>query len=229
MGKAVLTGALFAVVVAAAIGLGGYAYVRSLTGAHDLKTGDRVALIFESPAQDGAMSATLISTVDDTRMLDVSPETTVSVPGSSYTHLADAFVFGGGGSVVSALGAGAGGSPKAFVSVPMATWRAAVEATRGVSVQIPEEVSVFDGTRLTTIRSGEQTLTADQVSALLRGLPYVTPANRVGLRLALEQQLAAVVATGRPTAAQVDSDLSSSAVELWLREHLARVAKPQVG
>ena len=130
----------------------------------------------------------------------MSPDTTVTIPGTSYTRLSDAFVFGGGAAVARALGASDSGGRVAFVSVPEPEWRAAVEASRGVEVNVRERVTVFDGRKLTTIPAGKQRLSADDVAALLRGLSYVSPSQSQAIRRELERQLAGAVATGAPGA-----------------------------
>ena len=228
MGKSILMGAVLAVVLVAVLGIGGYLYSRSVSGILDVRREDRVVLIFESPAEDGATVAALVTVVADGRMRDVSPDTTVTIPGTSYTRLSDAFVFGGGAAVARALADTQSGGHVAFVSVKESEWRAAIEATRGVIVDVPEKVTVFDGKKLTTIRAGQQTLSADDVGSLLRGLSYASPTQALAIRRELERQMAAALAARASTVNRLETSLSPAALELWLKDSLARATIPQV-
>jgi len=221
MGKSILMGAVIAIVLVVVLGVGGYVYLRAVEGRADPLQTDRVVLIFESPAEDGATVATLISMVADGRMTDVSPDTSVTVPGSSSNRLGDVFVFGGGSGVARVLSDNASGTPASFVSVPQSVWRAAVEASGGVSVSIPEQLTVFDGTRLTTIQSGAQMLTADQVAAVLRGQAFLSPAQSSAVREELERKLGAAVVVMKPSPTGLKSDLTPDGLASWLQDKLA--------
>jgi len=227
MWKSVLVGAIVAVLVVIGASAGGYLYVSSSGGASDAEQQDRVVLIFESPAEDGATVAALVSLVAEGRMRDISPDTTVSIPGTSHTRLSDAFVFGGGRAVASAIETSQGAGTAAFVSVPEGVWRASLDATQGVKVTVPEKVTVFDGSRLVSVPSGEQTLTADVAGALLRSLPYVTGVGGANLRGELERQLARALVAADPGVVQLDSDLADETLGLWLKGQLADVVTEQ--
>lgn len=220
MGKSVLVGALVAILVTVVAAAGGYLYLRGSEGVGDEEQRARVVLVFESPAEDGAMVGALISLVEDGRMLDISPDTTVTIPGTTYHRLGDALVFGGGAAIASAVEDAGIGHPTAFVTVSESAWHSAL-ATRSVQVDLSSDVTVFDGESLTTIRSGEQTLTAQGVGALLRGLPYVAEGDRAAIRTELERQLAAALATAKPTPDGVVSNLSSADLDSWLQTHLS--------
>ena len=153
----------------------------------------------------------------------------MTIPGTSYTRLGDAFVFGGGAAVARALGDRQDGGRVAFVSVPESEWRAAIEASRGVEVNVREKVTVFDGEKLTTIPAGKQTLSANDVAALLRGLSYVSPSQSQAIRRELERQLAErsgdqgrrVRIVWRAACLLLPSDV-------WLQNRLSQAAIPQV-
>ena len=83
-----LVGAALAIFVVLLVGGGGYLYSQRAGGSAESAQQDRVVLIFESPAEDGATVAGLIALVADGQMSDVSPETTVTIPGTSYNRLA---------------------------------------------------------------------------------------------------------------------------------------------
>lgn len=228
MGKSVVVGALVAIVLVVAVGLGGYVYLRGVGRTADGELQSRVVLVFESPAEDGATVAALICVVADGRMRDVSPDTTVTIPGTSSTRLSDALVFGGGASVASALGTSESVRPTAFVTVPESVWHAAIDATHVVQVNVSNDVTVFDGEELITIRSGEQRLTAAKVGALLRGLPYMAADENAAVRKQLERQLAAAVAAARPTGDGLKSDLPPKVLGSWLQTYLSRAVTSPV-
>ena len=228
MRKSILVGAILALVLAAVLGAGGYLYSRSVEGITDVRPQDRVVLIFESPAEDGATVAALVAVVGDGHMRDVSPDTKVTIPGTSYSRLSDAFVFGGGAAVARALGEGKNGGRVAFVSVPESEWRAAIEASRGVELDVQDKVTVFDGRKLTTIPAGKHRLSADDVAALLRGLSYVSPSQSQAIRRELERQLAGALAVWAPSSDRLESSLSPAALGLWLQKSLSQAAIPQV-
>jgi len=220
MWKSVLVGALLAIVLVVAASVGGYLYVRAAGGTADAQQQDRVVLIFESPAEDGATVAALVSVVAGDRMQDVSPDSTVTIEGTSRSKLSDAFVYGGGRAVVRALGTPENGGPTAYVAVPEAVWRAALEGTTSVKVTVPERVTVFDGSTLIAIPSGEQTLTASVAATLLRSLPYMGEQGRAKLRRELDSRLAKALVAASRGIEQIDTDLSDETLELWVENHL---------
>ena len=217
-----LVGAGLAIVLVCMLALGGILYAQSTGRLADTSKQDRVVLIFESPAQDGATVAALISIVADGRIDDVSPDTSATVPGTSSKRLGDAYVFGGGAAVAKALGAPDAGGPTAFVSVPAATWHKAVEATSGVTVNVPQKLTVFDGTQLITVQPGEQKLSVAQVTALLNGLTYFSPDQASALRRELALRLSAALVAAHPAKVLVQTDLSAQMLERWLQDVLAR-------
>lgn len=79
---------------------------------------DSVVVVFASRAEDGAEVAQVVALVTGggrtVRLLD--PQGAVTIPGSSYQTLADAYPFGGGEAVARALGGAA------TRRAPMWTW-----------------------------------------------------------------------------------------------------------
>ena len=87
---------------------------------------------------------------------------------------------------------------------------------------------MFDGASVTTIRAGDQRLTAAQVEAALRGLSFLEPGDQATLRQQLGRQLAsALIVSGAP-ADNLDSSLSREGLVSWMNEVLAKTAKPQM-
>jgi hypothetical protein len=220
MRKSMLAGAIAAILLVALAGLGRFAYLRMVGGAPEARGQESVLLIFESSAKDGAPSAALISVVGGGKMRDVSPDTTVAVSGTSYSRLGDALAFGGGAAVARGLGSGQHGSVMRYVSVPEPVWHAAIEATYGVRVDIPRKLAAFKGAGLTTIPSGEQTLTADQVGVLMEGLSYLSTYEVPVLRVQLERQLAAALVSAGSSRGGFDTSFSPTDLDLWLRNGL---------
>ncbi|MEI7813640.1 MAG: LCP family protein [Coriobacteriia bacterium] len=227
MGKAVFVGAVLAIVLAAVLGVGAYFYMRVLGGGMDARRQDCVVLILESPAEDGATIAALISLVADGQMLDVSPDTTATIPGTSKNRVRDAFVFGGTAAVARALRQGQVRGPTAYVGVPAAVWRRAVDASGGVTVNMPQKVTVFNGAELVTIPVGRQKLTSTQVAAVLNGQAYLSPAEGTALRHELAVQVAAALVGSGPAADSLKTDLSEASLLVWIQDQLAAAAVVQ--
>ena len=221
-----LVGAVLALVLVAVLAVGGYVYAHS-TGTTDASKLERVVLIFESPAEDGATVAALVTIVSNGKLTDVAPDKKVTIPGTTAGLLRDAYVFGGGGGVARALGEGDEGGPTAFVAVPPSTWATAVDDAGGVSVNVPQALTVFNGSELITIRPGAQKLSAKQVAALLDAQGYLPPEQAGVLRAELAAQMVSVMASSPPAAAQLESDLDSDAVSTWVRTRFPQVVNGQ--
>ena len=220
MWKSVLVGALVGILVLV-LGLGGYLYVRGSAPQAQDRQSDRTLLIFESRAEDDATVAALISLIEGDGVRDISPETTVSIPGTSYNHLSDALAFGGGGAVLNAF-KGGGGEADAFVSVPESVWRGAVDARSGITVDLPVDLTVFDGSRLSTLASGEQTMTSSEVGAVLRGIAYLNPTDRSRVRHQLSREMASALISAHGRATDLKSSMSGQVLESWLQNRLAQ-------
>ena len=223
MWKSAIAGALVAVLIVATIAAGAFYYVTHARRVTPLSGSDEVVLVFASSAPDGASVAGLVSIVAQGRLRDVSPDTTVTVPGTSFSRLSDAYVFGGGAGVSRALGRQQSGSLRPYVVIPSEVWRHMVDASGGLLVTVPTEVTEFDGSRLSTIRAGEQTLTAEAVGSVLRSLSYVPPDEQSTLRGALEQRLAALLVRESSAPNALQSNLSPSVLDAWRTQVLPGV------
>lgn len=228
MWKPVMYGAVAAIVLVSLTLLGGYLYLGRSGELSKAEAPENVVLIFESPAEDGATVAGLITVVSGGRMKDISPETTVTIPGTSYSRLRDSFAFGGGAAVVAALGPSALPAGTGFVSVPEKIWRAAVDATGGVQVSVRSEMTVFTGTEIVTVRAGVQRLRGAQVSAVVRGLPYLTVSESALLRRELEEKLSLALITSQPTVDNFGTDLAEKPLARWLMSDLPQAANSVV-
>jgi hypothetical protein len=214
-----VVGALIGCLVVALALAGGYLYAQSTGADKALEQPDGVVVVFEAPAEDGATVASLLALVSDGRMHFISPDSSATVQGTSATHLADAFVFGRGEAVMRALESTAN-APHAYISVPQETWARAVDEAGGVPITLPEKITVFDGRSLTTIPSGEQTLTAAQTAAALRGAPYLLSENSRAIRIILTVGLAQSLAGMDSSQLQIESNLPEAEARAWIREQL---------
>jgi anionic cell wall polymer biosynthesis LytR-Cps2A-Psr (LCP) family protein len=218
-GRALLWGALAALVVVAIAGGGGYLYLRSAGGLSRGTDTTRVALVIPGADQDGAVVAQLIGLVESgsgptPTLTDVDPDTRVRIPGTTFDRLGDAFSFGGGAAVAAALPA-----PRpAWVAVPQDVWAAAVDAKAGVDVTLPVAVDVFDGSRLTSLPKGGQRLDGAKCAALMRGMGFLATADRAAVRKQLLAGIAAALAASpaQVTPTTVKTDLTSDALASWL-------------
>jgi hypothetical protein len=220
--KTILIATIAAALVFAALAAAGVLYLRGFGQGGRIDETTPVVLVFESPSEDAATAASLIALVANGTMQDVSPDTTVAVTGVPSKRLGDAFVFGGGPAVARSLSAMAGGRTPSYVVVPETTWAKAVAAKHGIEVDVPKDLSVFDGNRLTKLRAGQQSLEATGVSALLRGMSYLDPEQRSALSRALEAQLAAALVGEAAGSDAVHTDLSPKSVDLWFHSYLPR-------
>jgi hypothetical protein len=222
-GRSAAIGALIGVIlIAGAAGL--YGTIGAPRGSR--KAPERVVLIVESASADGSTGAQLLALVADGRLQDVSPDTSVTVPGTSGDTLRDAYTFGGPAGVAAALGASRGISGVGYLAIPQSVWGPAVDRRGGVSVEIPVEMNVFDGGSMTTLRAGKQVLSGAGIAVALRGLPYIGAADQTDLRTSLEQGIASSIAGQGIDAQAMRSDMSKTVLAGWLGSILAEsVAK----
>jgi hypothetical protein len=182
----------------------------------------RVLFVAAAPDEEGAVLAQVICVVDITAtpvtIMPVSPETSATIPGTSYNRLADAYAFGGGAGTARALAAAAGGEPLPYVALAPGALAAAIEAAGPVTMALPADMSVFDGETLYTFAEGEQSLSADEVLAVFKGAPYLESADRDRLDAELASALMPLVAAADITS--IDTDLSDEALS-GVRQTLA--------
>lgn len=221
MWRSALVGAVAAIVLVAAVVLGGLYVVGGTAPTTEQVEPERVLLVFAAPNADGAVVAASIAVVADGRFTFVSPDTSVTIPGTSASTLGDAYIYGGGKAVSGAISGVGEFAHDGYVVVPQSLWARAAADVGGVSADLPQDVSVFDGERLTTLRSGEQTLTAEGVAAVLGAMPYFAAGERDVLRESLGRQLAKALAGRAADASELQSDLTPESLELWLRNGLA--------
>lgn len=204
-------GVIAALLVVAAVAGGLYALNRSRKAAAGLDAASRVVVVFALPAEDGAVTAQLIVVVDPKatpaayKVVDAS--STVTLPGTSYSTLRDAYPFGGAAAVATAMDGGVLKPDTAWVEVTPAAWAKLVQA--GVEVTITENFDTFDGTRFTEFPAGPQRVAAADLGSLVNGLAYQSKQERDAVFATLAaQSLKALASGGATRPAGVTTNLS---------------------
>lgn len=168
----------------------------------------RVLLVGAAADENGDVVAQVIAIADvsgSTATLEpVSVATQVTIPGTTYDTLADAYPFGGGQGVAAALARAEGGDPLPYVALDARTLGAALEQEGSVRLKLPAPMSVFDGDELFTLPSGTQALAPTEVAAVFKGAPYLEPGDRTQLDAELAVLLAQLVSSTDYEAAGTD-------------------------
>ncbi|MGB4592253.1 MAG: hypothetical protein WBI63_00570 [Coriobacteriia bacterium] len=188
-----VAGAVFVVLAGAALG----AYV--LTSGHLPGQGrtdnGRVLVVAALPDENGDIVAQVIADVDASgtaaTVTSVDTSLAVTVPGTTYDRIRDAYAFGGGGGVASAYARLVGGDPLPYIDLGPAALRLAIEEAGGIALDLPAPMNVFDGERLYTFGAGPVTADTDGFRAILNGAAYLPARERSAL---LEQAAARVTA-----------------------------------
>jgi hypothetical protein len=210
----VAAGVLIVVVLVAAAALYGvWSRSAGVVKAEDL---GRVLVVAASPDDNGAIVGQIVMIADVTStpaaLEAVSPALQVTIPGTTYSALGDAYPFGGGAGTADALARARDEEPLPYVAISPEDLEAALEAVGTVSVTLPVEMSVFDGEDLYTFDKGEQTLSAGEFLAVLKGAPYLTMGERDKLDASLAAALAEVIAAAPEVLETADTDLGPEAL-----------------
>lgn len=165
------------------------------------RPGERVMVVVASHVgSDTVQLAQLVGVADlsarPERVTLVDPETTVTVPGTSYDQLRDAYAFGGGAGVSRALARSTGTDPLPVVAVSEQALLTIVERMGGVTVDVPFDATVFDGSTLFSFKAGRQSLDGPQVVALLGSADYAP--DPVSVRSAVAEGLVSSLAAKPP-------------------------------
>ncbi|HET6350511.1 MAG TPA: hypothetical protein VFG89_00030 [Coriobacteriia bacterium] len=205
--KPLLVGAIIGFVLFAAIL--GYAIVRQ-KGSQGRALPARVAIVLVSRDASDSPTAQAIAVSEGGKLAFVSPETPVTVPGTSARRLADAYSFGGGALLVSLLPEDAKVDEGAYLAIPEKAWLSTIDP-QGFKVDVPQDVEIFDGSDLVSLKAGEQTLTPTEVAALFRALPFVDEDLREPLREQLARKVLAALG-GAQSVTGIESGLSADAI-----------------
>lgn len=198
-----------------------------LTGVVDIdpqpKVPERLLVIATAPDDEGTEVAAVAFVIEAAAeapvILDV--DATVTVPGTSASSARNAFPFGGGDAVASALDYQTG-ERLDWIVVPWPRWSELVDAQSGIQVEVPERVTAYRDGRLIVVEEGTQRLEAAEVVALATAAPFVSEGSREVLSRSLGSALSAVVlaeSAGLADAVddgRVDSSLPASSIEAFL-------------
>lgn len=154
---------------------------------------DAVLLVVGLPDENGDVVAQCIAVADLARrtVSSIDPSTRVTIPGTTYSSLRDAYPFGGGDGVARAVAGLRGEEPMPWIALgPDAVFHV-LGRTGQFGVQIDEPMSVFDGERLYEFPAGIVMVgTVKDLRAVLNGSAYLSPSAR---RHVLESVAAGIV------------------------------------
>ena len=194
----IITGLVFIVVVGAALGV----YValgHRLPGQGKAESG-RVLIVAGVPDENGDLVAQVIVDVDTTdtsgptSLYSVDPTSAVTVVGTSYGRLRDAYAFGGGARVSETYARLNGGVTLPYIDLGPAAVAEAVKASGGVTLELPSAMNVFDGERLYTFPAGKVLVNAEEFRAVLNGLAYLPESERVSVLAQAAERVTTFVA-----------------------------------
>lgn len=211
-----VAGVVFVVVAVAAL-----AYLRASDARFPFERPreiSRVLVIVALPDENGAVVAQAIAEadLDAGSIASVDPSMPVTIPGTSYSALRDAYSFGGGAGVAEHLAQARGGKPLPYLAFDASAAEKALSASGGVTIDLPESMSVFDGERLYDWGAGPAHVTnVSDLRAIVNGAAYLTPGSRELVLQQVAKRAVAWVASypgGLANAIQegvVESDLSA--------------------
>jgi hypothetical protein len=211
-GRTVLVAALITVLVV----VGGAAYFLT-TGTRlpwsPAETPTRFLLVAGSADDAGAVVAQVIALVDTGQqtVTAVAPDLAVTIPGTTYSELKDAYPFGGGAAVAEAYAKATGTTQLPYIAISPGQLLQAIDGLATVSVTLPADMDVFDGDTLYSFEAGTCSLSGAEFAAVAKGRPYLTRAQRTQLDDSLAAALvnAAAVWPGGLEAALKDGELKT--------------------
>ncbi len=207
---AAVAAVLAAVAVAAALVLD-----LPLTGRDTLPA--TVVLAVACAGEDGAVGTPVVASLDSASgaLAVYDPLAEVTIPGTTYDQLRDAYPFGGGPAVAAAIARLEGGATPGYVVFEQEAWVAAVDAAGGLELDSPRTVDVFTGEQLYSFPRGEQVLSGAETCEYLKGAVFLTDTERERIVEQFAEALAVAVAAAGPDTPGIVTDLSEQAfVEL---------------
>ncbi len=222
----IITGLVFIVVVGVALG----AYValgHRLPGQGKAESG-RVLIVAGVPDENGDLIAQVIVDVEATDssvppvIFSVDPTSAVTVVGTSYGHLRDAYPFGGGARVSEAYARLNGGVTLPYIDLGPEAISQAIKATGGVTLDLPLAMNVFDGEDLYTFPAGKVLVDAEEFRAILNGLSYLPGAERRAVLGQAAESITALVAeypggiSSAVNAGTVATDLGTDSIQAFV-------------
>ncbi len=154
----------------------------------------------------------------------VDTNTQVTIPGTTYDRLRDAYSFGGGAAVAAGYAEATGEEAGAWVVLPAEVWMGLVDDAGGVEVDVPAETNVFVDDELYSLEAGKGVLSGAELSALAVAASDSEWASSKASRLAVSDAVAEVVVSswGEVVDAVTAGDASSSVDSEKLSEFAAQ-------
>ena len=185
-----------------------------------------ILLVFTGRAEDGARVAafTLVLVPGKSATL-LDPTAPMALPGVSATTVRGAAAFATAADVAEALKRSYG--PLHWAEIDEDVWVDALSVQAPLRVDLPVAVDTFDGRRLRSYRSGEQTVSAGDVPHLVSAAMPLPAADRKALLEDLAGTLLAAVATrGSAIAPAEATDLSPAVLAQVLGDAAAAHVHP---
>lgn len=205
------------VVVATGMAVLAALYATGIVGTTKVRVEElnQVLIVVASPDEDGSIVAQIVVITDiaSGERESVSPALPVSIPGTSYESLADAYPFGGGAGTAAALARAVGEDPLPYVAFGPDELVGLVEGTGGLTLSLPAAVSVFDGDTLYSFEPGKQVFDAREVQALLKGAPYLEASARSRLDVELGEALVDALRESPDLLYSAETNLSDEALD----------------
>jgi hypothetical protein len=153
----------------------------------------------------------------------VSPSMPVVVSGTGGSTLADAYSFGGGAGLMSALRRESGSNVTAWVIVGEQAWNG-LRAGAPFDVMLNSGIEVFDGAQLYSFSTGTSSVSPTETPQLLDGAAYLSAAEDRAVRVDVGNALGSSLASATAGEAMLlESNLNSSSLHQWLSSvHSAR-------
>jgi len=153
-----------------------------------------VLLVVALPDENGDIVAQLIADIDASGatvrpiVRSVDPTTPVTVAGTSFDRLRDSYPFGGGQGVASSYARLVGGEPLPYIDLGPEAVEALLDASGGITLDLPQAMNVFDGQRLYTFSQEQVTADAAEFRAIVNGAGYLpTDERKMVLQQACER------------------------------------------
>ena len=170
-GRSLLWGALLGLAGIAA--MAGYLYYNASTTAYRGGVPEEVLVVGAIQDAEGASVGGVVFMVDSDGGFEyVDATAQVTIPGTSYKTLQDAYAFGGGAAVAEAYGRLQGVETPAWLALPQDVWMAVADEAGGVIVDAEEGAYIFLGKELVSIEEGEQELSGAELAAYWAAAPF---------------------------------------------------------
>ena len=173
----------------------------------------KVVVVFAMAGEDDVVTAQLVTIVDPSSGSFELQETsaTVSIPGTSFSLLRDAYPFGGAKAVATAIEGGSLKSGTAWVDVSPAAWGQLLASGVDVTITVPFDTYDDVTDHYSAFEVGPQRVAAADLRALVNGVAYLAPDSRQAILDAVAKaSLRALASTTPPQGV-----LTSLSTEQW--------------